>query len=95
MDNFIDATVAVAKEKNSKPKQESGAGTIIILSALYGINDDHVEVKDYVIVGRKVTNKMLGQDPVPRESKLLHIVATVNGKEMEKTSCFFHSFAGI
>lgn len=84
------ATTAVAKEKKVRtPKEPKApkveAATIVILSALYGINENRIEVKDTVVVGRKITNKMIGSDPAPKEKKLLVVKATVNGAEVEKT----------
>lgn len=85
----VDATTEVAKPKAKKEKKEKVEAvtkdTIEILSALYGINSVKVEVKDSIKVGRKITNKMIGQDPAPKEKKELYIKAVVNGTEIEKT----------
>ena len=85
----VEATMAPAKEKKkvaekpAKPTVEKS--TTEILSALYGINDVKVEAKDKVKVGRKITNKMIGSDPVPGEKKELIVKAIIDGKEVEKT----------
>lgn len=83
-----EATTEEAKEKKVVVKKEKAVvakETIEILSALYGINSVKVEVKDSIKVGRKITNKMIGQDPAPKEKKELYIKAIVNGTEVEKT----------
>ena len=83
-------TPAVETAKEKKPVAKTAPAkvekaTIVILSALYGINENRIEVKDTVVVGRKITNKMIGSDPAPKEKKLLYVKATVNGAEVEKT----------
>lgn len=76
--------VKAPKEKKEKPVK-TDAKTVEILSALYGIKGTTVEVKDIVKVGRKVSNKMIGSDPVKGTKKELFITATVNGAKVEKT----------
>ena len=80
-------TAAPAKEKKAKaPKAEKPAGPVInILSALYGIEGNRIEVKDNVKVGNKLTNKMAGSDPAPKTKKNLVITATVDGTEVTRT----------
>lgn len=88
------AKTATAEVKESKPKKVAAPKeakkvdekTITILSALYGIDKNRIEVKDAVKVGRKITNKMFGgKDPAPKVKKELYIKATINGAQVEKT----------
>jgi hypothetical protein len=81
------ATVATPKEKRTpKAKAPKAPDAVIeILSASYGIDENRIEVKDLVKVGRKITNKLIGSDPAPKAKKLLIVTATVDGVEVEKT----------
>lgn len=64
--------------KVSKPE-------INIISALYGVEGTTVEVKDNMKIGRKITNKLTGSDPAPKEKKQLQVVAEINGERIERT----------
>ena len=59
--------------------------TVKILSAVYGIEGKSVEICDKVKVGRKITNKLAGEDPAPKEKKNLIVKAEVDGTAVSKT----------
>ena len=63
------------------PKVE--APTVEILEAVYGIKDAQVSFTP--VVGRKLTNKMVGSDPAPKVKKEAIIKAKVEGKKVTKT----------
>jgi hypothetical protein len=44
-----------------------------------------VEVKDQMKIGRKITNKLTGNDPAPKVKKQLQVVAEINGERIERT----------
>jgi hypothetical protein len=75
----------VAKKVSKKAEKAAGAPAIEILKATYGIGDVRVEVTDRVKIGRKVSNRMVGEDPVPGTAKEMVIEANVNGKKVTKT----------
>jgi hypothetical protein len=58
---------------------------INIISALYGVEGTTVEVKDSMKIGRKITNKLTGNDPAPKVKKQLQVVAEINGERIERT----------
>jgi hypothetical protein len=59
--------------------------SIQIIEALYGANGNTINIADRVRNGKKVNNRLAGQDPVPGVKKELFIRATVDGVEVEKT----------
>jgi hypothetical protein len=58
---------------------------INIISALYGVEGTTVEVKDNMKIGRKITNKLTGNDPAPKMKKQLQVVAEIDGNRIERT----------
>jgi hypothetical protein len=76
---------ATKKAAPKKAEKAAGAPAIEILKATYGIGDVRVEVTDRVKVGRKVSNRMAGEDPVPGTAKEMVIEAKVDGKKVTKT----------
>lgn len=75
-----------AKPKKEKAEKPAVTGPVVaILSALYGINDTRVEIKDNAKVGKKVGNAMAGSDPAPKQKKDLIVKYTIDGVEGEKT----------
>jgi hypothetical protein len=79
----LHVTLAPAKERKSKKDTEE---IISILSATYGIDATICQVEpENIKVGRKVTNKMAGSDPAPKQKKIMTIKAVVKGAEIEKT----------
>ena len=59
--------------------------SIQIIEAFYGANGNTVVITDRVRNGKKVNNRLAGQDPVPGVKKELFIKAIVDGVEVEKT----------
>jgi hypothetical protein len=82
----LHVTLAPAKERKSKKDTEDTEEIISILSATYGIDATICQVEpENIKVGRKVTNKMAGSDPAPKQKKIMTIKAVVKGVEIEKT----------
>jgi len=79
------------EKEHGKPRAKKEAApieideSIQILSALYGIESVTIEIKDRVCNGRKVNNRLAGEDPVPGKKKSLVVKAMVDGVEVEKT----------
>lgn len=71
----------------AKPKKEKKAKgpVVVITSAMYGSAEKSIEVAAKMIVGRKITNKLAGEDPAPKVKKVLVVKATVDGSPVEKT----------
>jgi hypothetical protein len=81
----LHVTIAPAKARKSKKDTEEKE-IISILSATYGIDATICQVEpENIKVGRKVTNKMAGSDPAPKQKKIMTIKAVVKGAEVEKT----------
>lgn len=64
-------------------KEAAGEEAVEILSALYGVEGNRIEVKP--IVGKKINNKIAGSDPAPGVKKNLVVEAKVNGEAVTKT----------
>lgn len=77
----------VKKEKAAKAPKESKAkkAVISITSALYGTAEKTIEVATKMVVGRKITNRLIGEDPAPKVRKTLTVKAVVDGTPVEKT----------
>jgi len=73
-----------AKAAPAETPAEPEVPALEILSALYGIDGNRVEMAT-VKVGRKLTNKMAGSDPAPKTPKNAIIRVRVAGEEVEKT----------
>jgi hypothetical protein len=78
---------AKVAEKTEKTEKTAPAAekTVKILSAVYGIEGKSVEICDKVKLGRKITNKLAGEDPAPKEKKNLIVKAEVDGTAVSKT----------
>lgn len=74
------------KEKAPKtPKEPKVKKAVIsITSALYGTPEKTIEVASKLIVGRKITNRLIGEDPAPKLRKTLTVKAVVDGTPVEK-----------
>ena len=58
--------------------------TITILSALYGIKGvNTIDVTDKATIGAKITNKIIGSDPVKNKKKKVYVTAILDGVETE------------
>jgi hypothetical protein len=78
--------VAKAPKAEKAAKEPKAPKTEInIISALYGVEGTTVEVKDQMKIGRKITNKLTGNDPAPKVKKQLQVVAEINGERIERT----------
>ena len=81
-----DASKKKATKEKAKVEAPAETGPVIsILSALYGINDVRVEIKENAKVGKKVGNAMAGSDPAPKQKKDLIVKYAIDGVEGEKT----------
>lgn len=78
---LAEKTETAPKTKKAKAAEK----TVKILSAVYGIEGKSVEICDKVKVGRKITNKLAGEDPAPKEKKNLIVKAEVDGTAVSKT----------
>lgn len=77
----VSVTITEGKERRSVKKEE----IVSILEANYGITGVTIEVDPNSIkVGRKVSNKMAGSDPAPKQKKVMTILAVVKGERIEK-----------
>jgi len=76
----LDVTVTEAK-----PKTKSKVENIIqILEANYGITGSMITVTENVKLGKKVSNKMAGEDPAPKQKKVMVVKALVGETEVTK-----------
>lgn len=76
----VSVTITDGKERRSLKKE-----IVSILEASYGITGVTVTVDPNSIkVGRKVSNKMAGSDPAPKQKKVMTILAVVKGEQVEK-----------
>jgi len=57
---------------------------VVIDSAVYGTSEKNIQVATKVIIGRKITNRLVGGDPAPKQKKILVVKATVDGKAVDK-----------
>ena len=72
----------VAKEKTTASLEKE---IVSILEASYGITGVTVTVDPTnIVIGRKVSNKMAGSDPAPKQKKVMTILAVVKGEQVEK-----------
>ena len=80
---------AKAKEVAKAPKAEKAPKApkqvVIFTSGIYGSNEKNVQVVDKLVLGRKITNKLVGEDPHPKMKKTLIVKATIDGTEVERT----------
>jgi hypothetical protein len=74
-------TAKATTEKATKVAKSA----INIVSALYGVEGTTIEVKDNMKMGRKITNKLAGSDPAPKQKKQLTVVAEIDGERVERT----------
>lgn len=76
----VSVTIAEGKERRSLKKE-----IVSILEASYGITGVTVAVDPTnIVIGRKVSNKMAGSDPAPKQKKVMTILAVVKGEQVEK-----------
>ena len=74
----------MSESKEKTPKTPK-VNPLKVLSALYGIEGTKViDIADKVRLGRKVSNKLAGEDPCPRVAKNLVIKGEYKGNPVEK-----------
>ena len=94
--NLANVTVAAKETKERKlkavetveaPKKEKKPkGPVVVIdSAVYGAGENTIEVASKLVIGRKITNKLVGEDPAPKTKKILVVKATIDGNPVEKT----------
>ena len=71
------ATVKAAKEP--KPRKP----VIEVVSAIYGAEGKTVDFAGNCKIGQKLTNKMVGSDPLPKKVKTATVVIKIEGKLQE------------
>lgn len=79
----------VKKEKAPKepkaPKTPKAKGPVVTFEkATYGSAEKQIDVTKKIVLGRKITNKLVGEDPHPKVKKTLSVVAIVDGNKIEK-----------
>lgn len=97
--NLANVTVAAKETKETKEKKVKAVETVeapkkekkpkgpvvVIDSAVYGAGENTIEVASKLVIGRKITNKLVGEDPAPKTKKILVVKATIDGNPVEKT----------
>jgi hypothetical protein len=80
----VEATTpeATTPEAETPKAPEFKSREIIFLSGKYGIEGNRIDFKP--VNGRKLTNKLVGMDPLPKVKKNAIIVATIDGVEVTK-----------
>ena len=78
------AETVEAKPEAVKKERKAKGPVVVITSAKYGTAEKSIEVASKMIVGRKITNKLAGEDPCPKVKKTLAVKATVDGNPVEK-----------
>lgn len=73
-----------AAEPPKEKKEKKAKQVITIVKALYGTMEKSIDVASKMVPGRKITNKLAGEDPCPKQKKTLSVTATIDGKEVTK-----------
>lgn len=83
---IIEAKARGDYEKPGKEKVEKHTKTIEIIQVLYGLQDIKlIDITAKVVVGQKVNNELVGEDPCPKKKKAVIVRAKVDGVEGDYT----------
>lgn len=80
-----EASAPAPKAPKTPKAPKAPQPVIVFTSATYGSSEKNIEVADKLVLGRKITNKLVGEDPHPKMKKTLFVKATIDGTPVEKT----------